>query len=122
MFPPPAVPVAPTVPADPVTVVTRGGFTKTIVTQDDAGMWYMEGVIPFEHPPCLVNICNACGLGRPSLYPTSAYSDLAVLRFTTGRRITPAQPRTTGTCTDERCKNGCGDGYKNGSKNDRRRD
>jgi hypothetical protein len=92
MFLPP-----PFVPAVPVTLMTAGRRRVT-VTQDDAGLWYMEGVPPLNIPRCLVKVCNACGLGHPSSLLCSIDYQCGVPRFTTGRAITDAQPKKTGTC------------------------
>ena len=91
----PAPPAPPFVKAAPVTMTTPQGV-KVVVTQDDAGLWYMEvisTVWPF--PRCLLNVCNTCGWGIPSSQHHPAYG---IPRFTTGRTITDAQPRKTGAC------------------------
>jgi hypothetical protein len=86
---------APLVKAASVTVTTHGG-NKATVSQGDEGEWYMEAgsIIP----RCLVTVCNTCGYGQPSIYPSSSYYHLGVPRFTTGRATTDAQPKKTGTC------------------------
>jgi hypothetical protein len=96
MFPPPPIP--PFVKAAPVTVRTPGGWSVT-VTQDDAGLWYMECATPHAYARCLVKVCNTCGWGQPSSLPSSTHYNLGVARFTTGRTVTDAQPLTTERCS-----------------------
>ena len=92
MFPAPPTPLF--VKAAPVTM-TRPNGVKATVTQDDAGLWYMEGISPFFYARCPVTVCTICGWGQPSCSGTYGWG---VARFTTGRTITDAQPRKTGTC------------------------
>ena len=105
----PAPPAPPFVPATPVVVSTAGRELQMTVTQDGAGLWYMEGtnqrpsfpvypVNPVSTTRCLVTVCNTCGWGQPSHYPSSTYSRFGVARFTTGRAITDAQPKKTRAC------------------------
>ena len=44
--------------------------------------------------PILVQVCDLCGFGWPVAYQQS----YGVQQFTTGRTITPSQPRKAGTC------------------------
>jgi hypothetical protein len=103
MFPPPPIP--PFAKAEPAAVDNAGGWSVT-VTQDDAGLWYMEdgrakqrkisrGTGTTVGNMCLVSVCDECGWGQPS-GSTDYCSGIA--DFTTGRTITDAQPRKTETC------------------------
>jgi hypothetical protein len=91
MFPPP-----PFVPAAHVDVIAHGGDKATVI-QNKAGLWYMEGG-PTNCLRCLVSVCDTCGWGQPSNYPSSTHYHLGIPRFTTGRAINDAQPRKTGVC------------------------
>ena len=80
------------VPAAPVTLRSYGNHEITI-SQGNDQLWYIQcdnlGPIPV-----LVLVCEGCGFG----YPTGQYYSYGVFKFTTGRTISAAQPRMTGTC------------------------
>jgi hypothetical protein len=91
----PTLPIRPFVKVATVAVSTAAPGMKTLVGQDDAGLWYMEGSSP---PPSLVTVCDTCGWGQPSSLPSATHYQYGVPRFTTGRTIIDAQPRKTGVC------------------------
>ena len=90
------LPIPHLVKAAPTSVETADGYSVT-VTQDDAGLWYMDQEGNYDS--CLVTVCDGCGWGQPSCYVGSDYCEFGVPAFTTGRTITAVQPRKTEPCT-----------------------
>jgi hypothetical protein len=84
----------PFVPAASVEVMTHEAGYVT-VSQDDAGLWYMEDVC-LNCARCLVIVCDSCGWGQPVDHPGKDWSIAGIPLFTTGRKITDAQPRKAG--------------------------
>jgi hypothetical protein len=100
----------PFVPADPEEVTTDGNKVL-IVTQDNAGLWYVDSKDKEDGEGsnrCLVRVCDGCARGQPCCLLTCS-SEFSMLdrhdvheivwgidHFADGRVITPAQPRKAG--------------------------
>ena len=89
----PTTTTQPLVPATPPSTIRNHSGNDITISLGLDQLWRMQcnniGVNPI-----LVQVCDLCGFGWPVAYQQS----YGVQQFTTGRTITPSQPRKAGTC------------------------